>query len=141
LVSVRDRGYLLAMRDGADRTYRLSRVLAAQGLAEPAQRPDRVDLDQLWRERCAQYLSQVDHVTATVRVTAVRQDDAASAALALRAEEPDADGWIRLQLTFQDTQHAEWAVWQLAEEVEVLQPAWLRASLRVRASAIAARNG
>jgi predicted DNA-binding transcriptional regulator YafY len=141
LVSVRDRGYLLAMRDGADRTYRLSRVLAAQGLAEPAQRPDRVDLDQLWRERCAKYLSQVDHVTATVRVTAVRQDDAASAALALRAEEPDADGWIRLQLTFQDTQHAEWAVWQLAEEVEVLQPAWLRASLHVRASAIAARNG
>jgi predicted DNA-binding transcriptional regulator YafY len=40
LVTVRDQGYLLATRSGADRTYRLSRVLAAEELAEPAQRPD-----------------------------------------------------------------------------------------------------
>ncbi len=36
LVTVRDQGYLLATRSGADRTYRLSRVLAAEELAEPA---------------------------------------------------------------------------------------------------------
>src|SRR3954452_13479506 len=41
LVIVRDRGYLLATRSGADRTYRLSRVSAAEELPEPAQRPDR----------------------------------------------------------------------------------------------------
>lgn len=40
LVTVRDQGYLLATRAGADRTYRLSRVLAAEELAEPAQRPE-----------------------------------------------------------------------------------------------------
>lgn len=51
LVTVRDQGYLLATRSGADRTYRLSRVLAAEALAEPAQRPDRVDLDRAWQER------------------------------------------------------------------------------------------
>ncbi|HVI38148.1 MAG TPA: WYL domain-containing protein, partial [Gaiellales bacterium] len=51
LVTVRDQGYLLATRSGADRTYRLSRVLAAEELAEPAQRPDRVDLDRAWQER------------------------------------------------------------------------------------------
>ncbi|MDT0349006.1 helix-turn-helix transcriptional regulator [Pseudonocardia charpentierae] len=43
LVTVHGHGYLLATRSGADRTYRLSRVLAAEELAEPAQRPDRVD--------------------------------------------------------------------------------------------------
>ncbi|MEJ7743465.1 MAG: WYL domain-containing protein [Nocardioidaceae bacterium] len=57
LVTVRDRGYLLATRSGADRTYRLSRVLAAEELPEPAQRPNRVDLDRVWQERCAQFLS------------------------------------------------------------------------------------
>ncbi len=46
LVTVRDQTYLLATRSGADRTYRLSRVLAAEELDEPAQRPDRVDLDR-----------------------------------------------------------------------------------------------
>ena len=35
LVTVRDRAYLLATRAGADRTYRLSGILAAQGLDEP----------------------------------------------------------------------------------------------------------
>ncbi len=53
LVTVRDRGYLLATRSGADRTYRLSRMLAAEELPETAQRPNRVDLDRIWRERSA----------------------------------------------------------------------------------------
>ncbi len=62
LVTVRDRGYLLATRSGADRTYRLSRVLAAAELPEPAQRPNRVDLDRVWRERCEQFLSGGDQI-------------------------------------------------------------------------------
>ena len=140
LVAVRDRAYLLALRDGADRTYRLSRILAAQELAEPADRPDRVDLDRLWRDRCSQYLSEVDHVTAVVRVTPTRQDDVARAALAVRAGEPDPDGRLRVEVTFQDLQHAEWAMWQLAEDLDVLAPDSLRASVRDRAAAIASRH-
>jgi predicted DNA-binding transcriptional regulator YafY len=46
LVNVRVQVYLLATRSGADRTYRLSRVLAAEELPEPAQRPDKVDLER-----------------------------------------------------------------------------------------------
>src|SRR5918996_191618 len=57
LVTVRDRGYLLATRSGADRTYRLSRVLAAEELPEPAERPNRVDLDRVWRGSRPQVLS------------------------------------------------------------------------------------
>lgn len=55
LVTVRDRVYLLATRSGADRTYRLSRVSAAEELPEPAQRRNRVDLDRIWRERSARF--------------------------------------------------------------------------------------
>ena len=138
LVTVRDRGYLLATRAGADRTYRLSRVSAAEQLAEPAQRPDRVDLDRVWRERCARFLSD-DHLTALVRVHPARRDDLVATAVAVRAEEPEADGWLRLEVTYQDARHAEWALWQLATQAEALAPPSLRSALRDRAAALATR--
>ncbi|MCX4804063.1 helix-turn-helix transcriptional regulator [Streptomyces sp. NPDC058682] len=138
LVTVRDRVYLLATRSGADRTYRLSRVLAAEELPEAAQRPDRVDLDRIWRERAAQFLSD-DHITVLVRVNPARREDLLDTAVAVRAEEPDPDGRLRLELTFQDSRHAEWALWQLGTDAEALTPPSLRASLRDRAAALAAR--
>ncbi|MGP3635544.1 helix-turn-helix transcriptional regulator [Streptomyces sp. 24-1644] len=141
LVAVRDRGYLLATRSGADRTYRLSRVSAAEELPETAQRPNRVDLDRIWRERSAQFLSGGDHLTVLVRVNPARREDLLDTALAVRAEEPDADGWLRLEVTFQDSRHAEWALWQLSTDAEALAPQALRTSLRNRAAAIATRYG
>ncbi|MFF8847555.1 helix-turn-helix transcriptional regulator [Streptomyces sp. NPDC015127] len=140
LVTVRDRGYLLATRCGADRTYRLSRVLAAEELPEPAQRPNRVDLDRLWRERCAQFLSS-GHIAVLIRVTPERREDLLNTAVAVRAAEPDTDGWLRLEVTFQDLRHAEWALWQLGTDAEALAPGSLRTSLRNRAAAMATRYG
>ncbi|MFG2739687.1 helix-turn-helix transcriptional regulator [Streptomyces chartreusis] len=139
LVTVRERGYLLATRSGEDRTYRLSRVLAAEELPEAAQRPGRVDLDRIWRERSAQFLSDGDHITVLVRMNPVRREELLDTALAVRAEEPDADGRLRLEVTFQDLRHAEWALWQLGTDAEALAPQSLRTSLRNRAAAMAAR--
>ncbi len=68
-----------------------------------------------------------------------RREDLLGTALAVRAEEPDADGWLRLEVTFQDARHAEWALWQLATDGEALAPQSLRTSLRDRAAAIADR--
>ncbi|MEU9161906.1 WYL domain-containing protein [Streptomyces sp. NPDC048424] len=141
LVTVRDRGYLLATRSGEDRTYRLSRVLAAEELPEPAQRPNRVDLDRIWRERSAQFLSGGDHITVLVRMDPARREELLDTALAVRAEEPDADGRLRLEVTFQDFRHAEWALWQLSTDAEALAPQSLRTSLRNRGAAMAARYG
>ncbi|GAA4930143.1 putative DNA-binding transcriptional regulator YafY [Nonomuraea thailandensis] len=139
LVTVRDRGYLLATRSGADRTYRLSRVLAAEELAEPAQRPDRVDLDRAWQERSTRFRTGGDQVAALVRLNPVRREDLVGTALAVLAEETGPDGWLRLEVTFQDARHAEWALWQLSTNAEALAPQWLRDSLRERATAIATR--
>lgn len=138
LVTVRDRGYLLATRAGADRTYRLSRILTAEELPEPAQRPNRVDLEQAWRERCARFLSD-GHITVLVRVDPARREDLLGTALAVRAEEPEADGRLRLEVTYQDARHAEWALWQLGTDAEALAPQSLRTSLHERAVAIADR--
>ncbi|MGW6377411.1 helix-turn-helix transcriptional regulator [Rhodococcus sp. NPDC055112] len=141
LVTVRDRGYLLATRSGEDRTYRLSRVVAAEELLEPAQRPDRVDLDRAWRERSTRFRTSGDQVTVLVRVNPSRREDLLATALAVRTEEPDEHGWLQMEVTFQDPRHAEWALWQLALDAEALAPQWLRDSLRNRAAAIAARYG
>ncbi|MFD4866058.1 helix-turn-helix transcriptional regulator [Streptomyces sp. NPDC058412] len=139
LVTVRDRGYLLATRSGEDRTYRLSRVLAAEELPEPAERPSRVDLDRIWQERSARFLSGGDHITVLLRMDPARREELLDTALAVRAEEPDADGRLRLEVTFQDFRHAEWALWQLGTDAEALAPQSLRTALRNRAAAIAAR--
>lgn len=141
LVTVREQGYLLATRSGADRTYRLSRVLAAEELAEPAQRPDRVDLDRAWQDRSRRFRTGGDQVTVLVRVDPEMREVLVGTALAVLAEEADADGRLRLEVTFQDRRHAEWAVWHLGTNAEALDPQWLRDSLRNRAAAIATRYG
>lgn len=142
LVTTGGRSYLLALRDGADRIYRLSRILDAAELDEPAQRPDRVDLDRLWRERCRQFLAD-DHLRVVVRVTPPRRDALLQTAVTVRsvalADTPDDDGRVRLEVTYQDAWHAEWALWQLGPDADVLSPRSLRAALHTRATAMASR--
>lgn len=153
LVTVRDRGYLLATRSGEDRTYRLSRVLAAEELPEPAERPAHVDLDRIWRDRSTRFRAGPDQVVVQLRVRPSRREELVATALAVLAEETvpaeeavpaedaDASGWLRMEVTFQDARHAEWALWQLATDAEALAPPSLRTALRDRALALAARYG
>ncbi|MFE4260375.1 helix-turn-helix transcriptional regulator [Streptomyces sp. NPDC056883] len=141
LVTVRGQGYLLATRYGADRTYRLSLVLAAKALDEPAQRPDTVDLDRTWQEHNAQLRAGGDQVTVLVRVDPARRDQVVDTALAVRDEEAHADGWLRMSVVFQDARHAEWALWQHSTCAEVLAPQGLRTSLHHRAATLAIRYG
>ncbi|MFC9898157.1 helix-turn-helix transcriptional regulator [Nocardia sp. NPDC127579] len=137
LVTVREQGYLLATRAGADRTYRLSRIRAAEALPEPAQRPPRVDLDQAWQERGTRFRTGGDQVAVLARLHPARREELVDTALAVLAEGSDTDGWVRLELTFQDARHAEWALWQLGTDVQALEPAWLRTTMRERALALA----
>lgn len=140
LVTVRDRVYLLATREGADRTYRLSRMSGAEALPGAAERPAHVDLDRLWRERTERFLAD-GHLAVHVRVDPTRRDDLLSSAVAVRSEEPDdaRDAWTRLELTFQDARHAEWALWRLGTDAEALAPESVRRALHARASAMAIR--
>ncbi|MER7006033.1 WYL domain-containing protein [Dactylosporangium sp. NPDC000555] len=139
LVTVRDKGYLLATVSGADRTYRLSRILTAEELAEPAERPSNVDLDQLWQERSARFRAGDDQVTVLMRMHPARREELVGTTLAIVSEESEPDGWLRLEATFQDSRHAEWALWQLGIGAEALAPQSLRAALRDRAAAFARR--
>lgn len=141
LVTVRDQGYLLAKRGAEDRTYRLCRVLAAEELDEAAQRPDAVDLDRAWRDRNARFRTGGDRSAVLIRVDPAHREQVVGTVLAVRAEEADADGWLRLNVEFQDARHAEWAVWQHVMYTEVLAPQWLRTALHDRAAMVASRYG
>lgn len=138
LVTVRGRTYLLATKSGDDRTYRLSRMLSAESLPEPAQRPAQVDLDRIWAERSAQFLSE-NHLPVVVRVKAPRREELLNTARAVRAEELEPDEWVRLDVTFEDLRHAVWAVWRLDTDAEVLAPEALRNAMYERAEAVTSR--
>jgi len=138
LVIVQNRTYLLAAKAGEDRTYRLSRILSAEELLELADRPSQVDLDRIWAERTARFLSE-NHLAVLIRVRATRREELLNAARAVRAQEPEEDGWVRLEVTFEDLRHAVWAIWQLDTGAEVLAPEPLREALRARATTLAAR--
>lgn len=141
LLTVQGHGYLLAVRDGEDRTYRLARVLAAEELNEPAQRPERVDLGLVWQERSTRFRTGGEQVRVLIRLDPARRDELAGTALAVRDSGAGVDGWLRLEAAFQDRRHAEWALWQLGSRVEALSPAWLRTRLRDRAATMATQYG
>lgn len=141
LVTVRGQGYLLATRDGEDRTYRLSRVQDAEVLTEPAQRPDSVHLGRMWVERGTRFRNGGDPVTVSALIDPRRREELAETALTVTDEELDGDGRLRMTLTFQDARHAEWALWQLGTDAEVIGPQSVRDGLYGRALAIAERYG
>lgn len=141
LVTVRDLGYLLALRDGEDRTYRLSRIREATVLDEPARRPDDVDLEREWRERSARFRAGDGQLAVRLLLHPRRREELLDTALAVLHEEPgpprDPERQL-LEVTFQDLRHAEWALWQLGTDAVALTPDALRDALRERAAAFAA---
>lgn len=139
LVTVRDKGYLLAAVDGSERTYRLSRILAAEQLAETAERAADLDLDELWRARSARFREGEDPLIVVARIVPARREDLADTAVAFLDERSEPDGRLRIEATFQDLRHAVWAFWQLGTDADALGPPALRTALRERADAVGAK--
>ncbi|TCK20075.1 helix-turn-helix transcriptional regulator [Pseudonocardia endophytica] len=133
LVEAAGRWYLLATRDGEDRTYRVSRISGAEELDEQAQRPDGVDLEQLWLRRREEFRSRMPGETVRLRMPDDRRDELVRAAVDV------ADTGVpgEVEATFGDLRHAAKIVWPLLPDVEVLDPPELRATLRARAAAVA----
>ncbi|WP_050788311.1 MULTISPECIES: WYL domain-containing protein [Actinomycetes] len=122
-------------RTGEDRTYPPSRVLAAEELDQP----DRVDPGRARQERSTRFRTGGgDQIVALVRIRPEQREELARTALAIRGEEINTNGWLRLEAAFPDSRYAEWALWQLAENAEVLAPQAMRAARHERAAAIAA---
>ena len=88
LVEAGGRWYLLATRDGVERTYRISRVDAVEELDDPVHREPEVDLEEAWERRRAAFAATLPTLVVTVRVPLAHRAELAAAALSIAAERP-----------------------------------------------------
>jgi predicted DNA-binding transcriptional regulator YafY len=137
LVSANRRWYLLATRDGEERSYLLERMHDVEELDEPAQRPPEVDLERMWTERRARFLASLVRVVVRVGVRADRLPDLERAVRVVRVVR-EQDGRLVVEAEFGDDAHAAGVLWSLTPDVEVLTPEPVRALLTARAAAVAA---
>lgn len=138
LVEAGGHWYLLATRDGTERTYRLSRVEEVQELDEAAAREPGADLAQIWQRQRTAFGASRASLTATVRVRADRRSSLRAVALDVTADRADGEGWLQVEVAFGDALHGERVLWMLGADVVVLAPAPLRAAVAARAAAVAA---
>ena len=121
--------YLVAGVGEDRRTYRVSRVQAVEILDQPSRRPPDFDLAAAWSESSTAFVANLPTYAATVRV--------APEALPMvwipgyyaqvqTQSEPDADGWITLQLQLQTPDNACRYVLGFGPQMEVIAPPELR---------------
>ena len=122
-----------------DRTYRVSRIAEAEELAEPAARPDGVDLAALWERRRVEFLAGLPGTETVFRVPDAMADEVTAAVSALSVE-PDGTGRTVVRARFGGVAHAVRVLWAMAPDAEALDPPELRAALRARATAFADRH-
>jgi predicted DNA-binding transcriptional regulator YafY len=136
--------YLVAADRGSPRVYRIDRILAADELVQPAERPPGFDLAAFWSSWQKEFAAGLP----TLQVRARLGPMAARYLRALGTASPrsasagpaDTDGWKVHDLVFDDERVACAGLLALAPEVEVLEPADVRLALVSLADAIAARN-
>ncbi|WP_271223341.1 helix-turn-helix transcriptional regulator [Streptosporangium carneum] len=127
--------YLVAAVDGGDpRTYRVSRILAAEILDGRFERPQGFDLATYWAGYAADFRARMHTGEALVRVAPGAEGmlryavgaEIVDAALA-EAGPPDEHGWTAMRLPTESTRHARWLLLRLGADIEVLEPPELRA--------------
>jgi predicted DNA-binding transcriptional regulator YafY len=126
--------YLVAAHQGAPRTYRLASLRACTALDEPAERPRGFDLPAFWRDSTARFEASLRRLPVRVRAS-----ERARGWL-LNARQPFAETAQpgELELVFESEEAALRHLMAAGPELELLQPAALRAQLRAQAEALLA---
>ncbi len=131
--------YLVAGVEGEPRSYRVSRVQEASLLEEPCARPDGFDLVEYWERSTKEFTAALPRYLATLRVEAgllgrLRQGERYTQ---LEAEEPpDAKGWARVEMRFEEEHNAVEFILGFGDRIEVIAPDELRTQVIQQAEAI-----
>lgn len=126
--------HLVYGRGGTVHVARLPQIIAAEMLPGTFVRPADFDLAAFWEGWCAEYESQPPFV-ARARLSPQALPLLAAYVgdryrpLPARASNPDADGWVVLDLPFESFTAARTRLLGLGRAVEVLEPQALRRSL------------
>ncbi len=137
--------YIVAVSEGQVRTYRASRVTAAEPLDERFERPADFDLAAFWAESSAAYERDAPRVEVTIRIAPNRLDQLAdevgsrAVQAAERLDEPDPDGWLRLRLRLDWPGEVPARLLAVGADLEVLAPEETRRRVVRLARAVAER--
>jgi len=136
--------YLVAGVEGAPRSYRVSRVREAALLEEPCARPDDFDLVAYWERSTMEFTAALPRYPAALRVQAsllgrLRLGERYTSLEA--AEPPDAEGWARVEMRFEEEHNAVEFILGFGDRIEVVAPDELRALVVEQAAAILERYG
>ncbi|GAA2480091.1 WYL domain-containing protein [Streptomyces thermolineatus] len=139
--------YLVARGGEAVRTYRVSRVLSARMLERTFDRPAGFDLAARWSAAAEELRARMLWGTARLRVSPdalrllpVKFGEAGERAAA-GAGEPDAQGWVRVELEVEKPAVAVGDLLGLGAGAEVLGPPELREEVAGAVAVLAARYG
>ncbi|MGK5681210.1 helix-turn-helix transcriptional regulator [Actinoplanes sp. URMC 104] len=139
------RWYLVAATDTRTTAYRVSSILDAELLDEPARRPEGFELAAFWREWTQRYERSVYTATATVRMTVAALERMAyvfppemSRVARAEAGEPDESGWLVTRVPIESVRHGHIELLKLGAEAEVLEPPELRECFAATARGLAA---
>lgn len=127
--------YVVAGIEGQVRTYRVSRVLAAELVDERFERPETFDLAGFWAEASAAYEREAPRVEVTVRVHPDRVGELRRAVGSRTVEDgervadSDPAGWLRLRLRLDWPDDASSQLLSAGPDVEVLDPPDIRQRL------------
>lgn len=118
--------------EGEARTYRVSRVRAARLTGQPCVRPKGFNLVAYWEESKAHFVANLPRYPVTVRVDPTILPRLQSAGHFVRVEQiglPDAGGWIEVRLRFEIEAEACGYILGFGSQIEVVEPAALRAKV------------
>jgi predicted DNA-binding transcriptional regulator YafY len=126
--------YLVAVADGQIRTYRVSRVLSVDVLADRFERPPDFDLAAYWQESTAAFEREVPRVEVIAGVRAQRMPmlhdvigDSGSLDILGPIAEPDREvGWLRVRLLLDWPHEVPGRLLAMGADLEVLEPAEVR---------------
>lgn len=140
--------YLVARSDEETRTYRVSRVLELEPLAETFTRPPDFDLTAFWASWSERFENGVYTGKALIRLSPEawqRLPHLLLPATARAAEEnaspPDPDGWVRTVIPIESLRHAHVEMLKFGADAEVLEPPELRERIIDSARGLLCRYG
>jgi predicted DNA-binding transcriptional regulator YafY len=135
--------YLVARTPRGLRTFRVSRIENARLLDEGFERPADFDLAAHWKASTEELRQGRERYEVTLRLS---PDAAASfqkwrrAASASPSDEPGAEGRVTLKVPFDDEQQAAFVALGLGPNVDVIEPASLRARVAADHAAALSRS-
>ncbi len=146
LVSKAGTWYLVARDGSAIRSYRVSRIAAAEQNGETFTRPVDFDLAEHWSAAADDFARSMLRVRARCRIAATQlrllrlmTEPAAVAEAMASATEPDAEGWVEVTIPSESYEVLASVILPLGEFCEVLDPPEFRDRLATTAFAMAER--